>query len=380
MSHRAHLFIESGACRISRGGYMDRRIFLKSSAAAAVAALPWRGALAAAGWRTFETLTRVEVLNPIGKTLAWVPLPFAESSDWFRDVASSWSGNASEAGIERDGKYGARMLAAEWRPGQSTPVVEVTSRFMTRDRAVDLTRPANPALKLAAAERAFHTAPTELIPTDGIVRKTALEVTRGASTDVQKARAIYEWVVENTYRDPKTRGCGWGDVTSMLESGNLGGKCGDLNTLFVGLARAAGVPARDVYGVRVAPSRSGYKSLGAGTANISKAQHCRAEFFAEGYGWVPVDPADVRKVILEEPPGKLAIDDPQVVAARRRLFGSWEMNWLAYNTGHDIALPGSSGPKLPYLMYVNAETGGERRDQLEPDTVRYSIAARELTA
>jgi transglutaminase-like putative cysteine protease len=360
---------------------MDRRIFLKSSAvAAAAAALPWRATLAAEGWRTFEAVTRVEVLNPSGKTLAWVPLPLAESSDWFRDLNSSWSGNASEAGIERDGKYGARMLAAEWRPGQSTPVVEVTSRFMTRDRAVDLSRPANPALKLAAAERAFHTAPTELIPTDGIVRKTALEVTRGASTDVHKARAIYEWVVENTYRDPKTRGCGWGDVKSMLESGNFGGKCGDLNAMFVGLARAAGVPARDVYGVRVAPSKFGYKSLGAGTANISKAQHCRAEFFAEGYGWVPVDPADVRKVILEEPPGKLAIDDPKVVAARRRLFGSWEMNWLAYNTGHDIALPGSSGPKLPYLMYVNAETGGERRDQLEPDTVRYSITARELTA
>jgi transglutaminase-like putative cysteine protease len=360
---------------------MDRRIFLKSSAAAAaVAALPWRGALAAEGWRSFETVTRVEVLNAKGVSRAWVPLPLAETSDWFRDLNSSWSGNASEAGIERDGKYGARMLAAEWRAGQSAPVVEVASRFMTRDRAVDLSRPANPALKLAAAERAFHTAPTELIPTDGIVRKTALEVTRGASTDVQKARAIYEWVVENTYRDPKTRGCGWGDIKSMLESGNLGGKCGDLNAMFVGLARAAGVPARDVYGVRVAPSKFGYKSLGAGTANISKAQHCRAEFFAAGYGWVPVDPADVRKVILEEPPDKLAIGDPKVVAARKRLFGSWEMNWLAYNTGHDIALPGSSGPKLPYLMYVNAETGGERRDQLEPDTVKYTITARELTA
>jgi transglutaminase-like putative cysteine protease len=360
---------------------MDRRTFLKASGtAAAVSALPWRGAFAAESWRTFEAVTRVEVLNPSGKTLAWVPLPFTESSDWFRDLNSSWSGNASEAGIERDGKYGARMLAAEWRPGQSTPVVEVTSRFMTRDRAVDLSRPANPALKLAAAERAFHTAPTELIPTDGIVRKTALEVTGGASTDVQKARAIYEWVVENAYRDPKTRGCGWGDVKSMLESGNLGGKCGDLNAMFVGLARAAGVAARDVYGVRVAPSKYGYKSLGAGSPNISKAQHCRAEFFAEGYGWVPVDPADVRKVILEEPPGKLAIGDPKVVAARKRLFGSWEMNWLAYNTGHDIALPGSSGPKLPYLMYVNAETGGERRDPLEPDTVKYTITARELTA
>jgi hypothetical protein len=95
---------------------------------------------------------------------------------------------------------------------------------------------------------------------------------------------------------------------------------------------------------------------------------------------VPVDPADVRKVILEEPPGKLAIDDPKVVAARKRLFGAWEMNWLAYNTAHDVALPGSSGPKLPYLMYVNAESGGERRDQLEPETVKYRITAREVTA
>ena len=359
---------------------MDRRDFLKTSgAAAAVAALPWHGALAASGWRTFETMTRVEVINPSGRTLAWVPLPLAEHTGWFRDLSSRWSGNA-DAGVERDQKYGARVLVAEWRAGQSNPVVEVMNRFMTRDRALDLSAAPDPALKLTAAERTFHTAPTELIPTDGIVRETALEATRGARTDVQKARAIYDWVVDNTFRDPKTRGCGWGDVKSMLESGNLGGKCGDLNAMFVGLARAAGVPARDIYGVRVAPSEYGYKSLGAGSANISKAQHCRAEFFAEGYGWVPVDPADVRKVILEEPPGKLAIDDPKVVAARKRLFGGWEMNWLAYNTAHDVALPGSSGPKLPYLMYINAESGGERRDQLDPDSVRYSITVREVTA
>jgi transglutaminase-like putative cysteine protease len=360
---------------------MDRRDFLKTSgAAAAVAALPWQGALAAQGWRTFETVTRVEVIKPSGRTLAWVPMPLAEHTDWFRDLSTRWSGNAAGAGVERDATYGARILVAEWGAGESNPVIEVTNRFVTRDRAVDLSAAPDPALKLTAAERAFHLAPTELIPTDGIVRETALEATRGARTDVQKARALYEWVVDNTFRDPKTRGCGWGDIKSMLESGNLGGKCGDLNAMFVGLARAAGVPARDIYGVRVAPSAHGYKSLGAGTANISKAQHCRAEFFAEGYGWVPVDPADVRKVILEEPPGKLAVDDPKVVAARKRLFGSWEMNWLAYNMAHDVTLPGSSGPKLPYLMYTNAETGGERRDQLDPDSVRYSITAREVSA
>ena len=142
---------------------------------------------------------------------------------------------------------------------------------------------------------------------------------------------------------------------------------------------AVGVPANDVYGVRVAASKHGYKSLGLGSSNASKGQHCRAEFFARGYGWVPVDPADVRKVVLEEPPGNLALSDPKVVAARRRLFGSWEMNWLAYNRGHDVRLPRATRPtKLAYLMYTNAEADGEMRDQLDPESLRYSITAREL--
>jgi transglutaminase-like putative cysteine protease len=250
---------------------------------------------------------------------------------------------------------------------------------MTRDRAIDFSRP-NANVDLSAEERKFFTAPTELIPTDGIVRKTALQVTKGAKTDIEKSRAIYEWIVDNTFRDPKTRGCGVGDVKSLLESGNLGGKCADLNALYVGLSRAVGVPARDVYGIRVAASNYGYKSLGTGSPNITKAQHCRAEFFAKGHGWVPVDPADVRKVVLEEPPGNLAVKDEKVLAARKRLFGSWEMNWLAYNNGHDVKLPNATkAPKLPFLMYINAEADGELRDQLEPESVKYTISSKEIS-
>ncbi len=44
-------------------------------------------------------------------------------------------------------------------------------------------------------------------------------------------RALYDWVVTNTYREPKVRGCGEGDIKTMLETGNLGGKCADLNAL-----------------------------------------------------------------------------------------------------------------------------------------------------
>src|SRR3954471_137137 len=359
---------------------MNRRTFLQSSAATAVLqSLPWRTALGQSGWRLFETVTRVEIADAFGVARAWVPLPLEDDTDWHKTIGNAWSGNVRTARIEHDGKYGLGMLYAEWADKEMNPVVEVTSRFMTRDRAVDFSSPGD--IDLSAADRKFFTAPTELIPTDGIVRKTALDVTKGAKTEVEKARAIYEWIVDNTFRDPKTRGCGVGDVKSLLESGNLGGKCADLNALYVGLARSVGVPARDVYGVRVAPSKYGYKSLGAGTANITKAKHCRAEFFAAGYGWVAIDPADVRKVVLEEPPGNLAINDEKVTAARKRLFGSWEMTCLAYNTGHDVKLPNATkAPKLPFLMYINAESDGELRDQLEPDSVRYTITAREITA
>src|SRR5439155_1239050 len=161
-----------------------------------------------------------------------------------------------------------------------------------------------------------------------------------------KARALYEWIVENTFRDPKTRGCGLGDIKTMLETRYFGGKCADLNALFVGLARAVKIPARDVYGARCADSAE-FKSLGKG-GDISKAQHCRAEFYLNGYGWVQVDPADVRKVILEEGGGLPAgLADPKAQRARGKLFGAWEMNWLAYNYGHDVRLPNSAAAPAP---------------------------------
>jgi transglutaminase-like putative cysteine protease len=358
---------------------MNRRFFLQSSAAAIAAqSLPWSSAWGQDGWRMFETVTRVEIKDAFGLARAWVPLPLEGDTGWQKSIGDSWSGNAREAKIVHDGKYGLGMLYVEWPVREMNPMIEVTSRFMTRDRAVDLSRPGD--IDLSAADRKFFTAPTDHIPTDGIVRKTALGITKGAKTDVEKARAIYEWVVDNTFRDPKTRGCGVGDVKSLLESGNPGGKCADLSALYVGLARSVGVPARDVYGIRVAPSKYGYKSLGAGTPNVTKAQHCRAEFFARGFGWVPVDPADVRKVVLEEPPGNLPVKDDKVVAARKRLFGSWEMNWLAYNNGADVKLPhATKAPTKPFLMYINAEADGELRDELEPDSVKYTITAREVS-
>jgi transglutaminase-like putative cysteine protease len=359
---------------------MQRREFL--AAGAAIAVLP-RLSFAQqlpfdpkpGAWRSFEITTRVEVLRPSGVTRAWVPVPSVEG-EYQRIGGNTWQGNGS-ARLARDGKYGAAMVAAEWQAAEKAPVLEVVSTFSTRNRATDFNKP-DPALRLDAATAAFNTAPTDLMPTDGIVRDTARDIVKGKRTEVDKARAIYEWIVDNTARDPKTRGCGVGDIKAMLETGNLSGKCADLNALYVGLARSVGLPARDVYGLRVVKSDFGYRSLGAGTANVTRAQHCRAEVFLTGYGWVPVDPADVRKVVLEEKPQPITLADPVVPLVRAKLFGAWEMNWLAYNEAHDVALPGSSGAKIGFFMYPQAETGGNRLDSLDPDNFKYTITAREL--
>jgi transglutaminase-like putative cysteine protease len=364
---------------------MLRREFLGSSAALMVAGALPRSAFAAApfapqpgAWRKFEITTRVEIVAPsAGKAQAWLPLPAVAEPNWTQPLANEWTTNAKSAVLERDVKYGAQMLHVAWVDGGPTPTVEVVSRIATRDRAADLSKRGS-VLPLSDTERKLYTAATELMPTDGIVKATAEKIVGWAFSDVEKARRIYEWIVDNTFRDPKTRGCGIGDIASMLKTGDLGGKCADLNALYVGLARAAGLPARDVYGIRIAPSKFGYKSLGANSEVISKAQHCRAEVFLSGFGWVPVDPADVRKVVLEEPPGHLALDDPKVVAARKTLFGAWETNWLAYNFAHDLELPGSSGPKVGFLMYPQAEVGDERLDSLEPDKFKYVITAKEI--
>jgi len=360
---------------------MNRRHFFRSaSAVSACLAFSKRGYLfgdsTPSGWRTFEVTTRVEVLRPSGITRIWIPAALVAETPFQKTLTNTFNAEGGTAkNIERQ-VDALGIISAEFRSGVR-PILTVTSRIITKNYLVDLSAPGK-APKEAQAELEYFLRPTKLLPTDGIVKERALEITRGAKTDVEKARAIYEWIVDNTFRNPKTRGCGAGDIRFMLESRDLGGKCADLNALFVGLARAAGLPARDVYGIRVAKSDLGYKSLGPSTEMVTKAQHCRAEVYLSGYGWVPVDPADVRKIVLEEPPGNLSLDDAMVKNARTRLFGSWEMNWMAYNFAHDVTLPGSNGAPVGFLMYPQAETADGRLDCLDPDGFKYEIKSREF--
>ena len=350
---------------------MNRREFLGTMAAAPLA----MHAQMLTGKRTFEITTRVDLPATHGRAMVWIPMPLGRPVPYqIRSTGGSSVGNNSVKSRfqHTEGDF-APVTTAEWAEPAASPWFSVTYRVTTTNHRVvlDASKPVRHPTNLD-----HYLRPTALIPTDGIVRDTALAITKPHGTQLSRARAIYDWIVEHTVRDPQVKGCGLGDIRWMLESKNLSGKCADLNALFVGLARAAGMPARDLYGLRVAPSEQ-FPSLGRAGGDVTTAQHCRAEVWVTNIGWIPVDPADVRKLILEEKPGA-SLNDPYIAKVRDTLFGSWEMNWIAYNDAHDVTLPGSQGKPLPFLMYPQAEVAGVRRDSLDPSSFKYTITARQV--
>ncbi len=368
---------------------MNRRRFLASTITASLATPSWRAFAAGSspsttiveGWRRFEIKTRVTLPDAPGPAQLW--LPMAQTVSGYQiALGVDWIGGDRTETVH-DARYGAPILKAIWKDGDSASRSLTLSQTVAAcDRAAIETSNARDHTTLASllplteAERKFWTAPTASTPLDGVVLATAAKITTGKTAPRERLRAIYDWVVDHTHRDPDVPGCGRGDIRGMLESGKLGGKCADINGVMVGLARAAGFPAREVYGIRVAPSRQ-FPSLGA-SGDVSKAQHCRAEVFLDGAGWFPVDPGDVAKAILAE---KLAPDSPKVRGLRDTLFGSWEMNWIGYNSAADIELPGGGGqkPGFPFLMYPCAFTSEGECPCLDPAKFRYEITSREIT-
>jgi transglutaminase-like putative cysteine protease len=367
---------------------MDRREFLNISAVTGLfAALPQVATSASAAtlevpsriapWRTFDVVTEMEIWPQDVPAKVWLPISLYGDTDYQRTLDIRWKGNPSAMGMYRDPRYGAPAFFAQWNDRAAAPKLQVTNRITTRNRSVDLSKPGS-APSLSRDEIELYLQPSAHIPTDGIVRATASKILPIASgTPVERGLAIYDWIVVNTYRDPKVIGCGTGDIKFMLESGNLGGKCADLSALFVGLARSVGIPARDVYGVRVADSAT-WKSLGK-SGDITKAQHCRAEFYDARFGWIPVDPADVRKVMLEEEKDRLLpLHDQRVDLARRTLFGYWEMNWMAFNTAGDTRLAPETAKALGHFTYPYAEGVKGPLDYYGPENFQYRMSSHEV--
>jgi transglutaminase-like putative cysteine protease len=119
----------------------------------------------------------------------------------------------------------------------------------------------------------------------------------------------------------------------------------------VALCRAAGVPAREVFGIRL-----GKESV----VDITDWQHCWAEFYLPGYDWVPVDPADVRKMMLTQ---NLQLTEAKTEAYRTYFWGGWDQYRVKPAAGRDLTLnPAQTGRPLNTFGYPYGEIGAEVLD------------------
>ena len=216
---------------------MNRRDFLRANSSicagwALSRAVPALANTPSAGeWRTFEVVTKVELLKPDGISHIWLPAALIRNTPYQKTISTRFTAEGGKAALSKDKQSALGIVSATYA-ANARPALNLASRVALRNYTVDLSSPAT-ARPASRAELDYFLQPSRYVPTDGIVKQTALKATLRATTDIEKARALYEWVVKNTFRDPKVRGCGRGDIRFMLESGDMGGKCADANLLYV---------------------------------------------------------------------------------------------------------------------------------------------------
>ena len=290
----------------------------------------------------------------------WIPYPVSDANQLINDIRVS--GDFSENGVYADRVNGTAILYAKWPNGAVSRKLTFSfhvERQAIAQRNLPVTEPAwNPG------DYTQYLQPTSLGTISGEVKTLSDRITRGKGSNLEKARAIYDWTVENMFRDPDTKGCGKGDVCRLLTT--RGGKCTDISSVFIALCRAAGVPAREVFGIRL-----GKKPV----EDITTYQHCWSEFFVPGYGWVTADPADVRKAMLVE---KLELDNPKTGEYRAFFWGGIDPYRVALAKGRDLRLdPPQAEEPLNTFGYPYAEIGGKALDFYNPKGFSYRYTFKE---
>jgi len=372
---------------------MRRRDFLKTGLVLGAASLvPFKvwADTSRPKTRRFEVIYQFDLKYdaPQYPARLWNPMPY--DADYQKVKLLKFSGNYNDYDLNANNPYDAKVFYAEWKKSDLPKIVLMKMIIETKDRSVPLQKIEEASQKNLPLpeETKLYLKSSQHIPTTGLVKKLADRITQGQKDRFAKVKAIYHWCVSHTYRDPKVIGCGKGDVKHMLRNqnveevyqhGRFGGKCTDLSSLFTALVRAAGIPAREVFGIRLGKSyfsKALGKSDSKGFATITTWQHCRAEYYIPGAGWIPTDPADITKLMLVE---KLPFNHPKVQELIKRYLHSWEMNWVGFNHARDFILyPKPAQYPLNMAGYPYAEVEDDVLNYYDPKSFSYIITSQEI--
>ena len=256
----------------------------------------------------------VELPTLAGTGEIWMPVA---TSDPYQTIEVLTIDFPGEYEIIKDKEYENSILYAKLSPEQSNETILIeylvkrSEKGPYADPAIDLTR---------------YLQPSELMPVGNRFSVIAEEVIKekNAETDLMKARVLYDYVIDNV-RYAKQGVYGTGDANYACDSKS--GNCTEFHSLFISLARSAGIPARFAVGAGIPSSRD---------EGGVDGYHCWAEFYAEEKWW-PVDISEADKY----------------TALATYYFGHHPANRLELSRGRDLVV------EINFLAYPVLEVEGE---------------------
>jgi transglutaminase-like putative cysteine protease len=272
---------------------------------------------------------------PAGERVrVWIPLAH---SDAFQDVKVTTEGGDLPLKKYRQPEYGNEVLYAEILKADKNEYKFAIDYDIVRKehKALANGQPIPDALTTGASrsERAHFLEPDRLVPVTGVPAQLADQETKGASTQIEKAKDIYDYVFRTMKYDKS--GTGWGRGDTLWACDSKHGNCTDFHSVFISMARAEKIPARFEIGFPLPINQHSAEIPG---------YHCWAEFYLNKTGWVPVDISEAWK-------------HPE---KRNYFFGAHDVNRVQFTQGRDLKLkPPQDGPPLNYFVYPYVEVAGK---------------------
>lgn len=268
----------------------------------------------------FEFLYRATLPEIPDTARMWIPLP---ATDEFQTVEVKSIKNLGERRILHDHEYGNRVLFLELDPKDSGKTVEIRFQVQRIEKAVYAGQ---------TPDYGKYINPERLVPANEDFRSIAVKVVEGKKSDLVRARALYDHVIDRM-RYMKY-GSGWGKGDAVYACDARTGNCSDFHSYFIALSRSVGIPARFAIGATIPSERNDGGIDG---------YHCWAEFYADGKWW-PIDISEADKY----------------TSLATYYFGHHPANRIELSRGRDLVLePGPASGPINFLAYPVLEISGK---------------------
>jgi transglutaminase-like putative cysteine protease len=280
---------------------------------------------------TFDYSFTVRNTNPGKKLRVWIPLAQSDSHQTITVLSIKGDLPLKK---EREREYGNALLyASSAKADKPEYKFSVKYEVKRRENAALKTSTTKPDTHADSAQLNRFLQPDKLVPITGLPAVLAAKEVQGRTNDLDRSRALYDYVFNNMKYDKS--GTGWGRGDTLWACDSKQGNCTDFHSLFISMARSQHIPARFEIGFSIPEGKA--------TAEVA-GYHCWSEFYLKDRGWIPVDISEAWKHQEK----------------KDYFFGTHDANRVQFSMGRDLQLtPAQDGDRLNYFVYPYVEMDGK---------------------